>query len=288
MSKDTTWEEAVLWLRAQPEKEELVRACFYDDPLLDAAKRFAETEEWQAVLRLLPKTKGRALDIGAGRGISSYALACAGWQVDALEPDASPIVGRGAIQQLIDESDLPISPIEGYAEQIPCGNEQYNLVYGRQVLHHACNLKRMCIDAARVLKTGGIFIATREHVISVKEDLPAFLADHPLHFLYGGENAFLLDEYLNAIQSAGLRIRHSFGPFDSPINYFPLTEQEWQMQVKSAFSRKIGKLLASVILADQFPLRRVIYRWLSSVFSRRDRTPGRMYSFVAVKCLGKH
>lgn len=278
-----SWEESVLWLRTQPEQQELVRSCFYDDSILDAAARYAETEEWQAVRLLLPAKRGRALDIGAGRGISSYALACAGWLVDALEPDASLIVGRGAIQELARESGLPITPVEGYAEQIPCADNEYDLVYGRQVLHHAQDLPRMCAEVARVLKPGGTFIATREHVISKKQDLAAFLENHPLHFLYGGENAFLLQEYMHAIQSAGLHLKQIFGPYETPINYFPLTKREWQNNLRVSVSKKIGKSLSHLFLGEGFPLRDALFSWLSRLYSRKDQTPGRLYSFVAVK-----
>ncbi len=44
-----TWEESVQWLRNQPNQQELVWAAFYDDPLLDAAKRYAKSSEWLAV-----------------------------------------------------------------------------------------------------------------------------------------------------------------------------------------------------------------------------------------------
>ena len=44
-----TWEGAVLWLRSQPDQADLVRACFYDDPLLDAARRYHRSIEWAAV-----------------------------------------------------------------------------------------------------------------------------------------------------------------------------------------------------------------------------------------------
>ena len=43
----------------------------------------------------------QALDLGAGRGISSYALAREGWQVTALEPDPSMLIGAGAIRSLV-------------------------------------------------------------------------------------------------------------------------------------------------------------------------------------------
>jgi protein-L-isoaspartate O-methyltransferase len=88
--KMLTWEESVQSLRNQPEQKELVQYCYYDDPLESAAERFAQSEEWIAVTQLLKqKILGQVLDIGAGRGISSYAFAKAGCSVTSLEPDSS-------------------------------------------------------------------------------------------------------------------------------------------------------------------------------------------------------
>jgi len=279
-----TWEQAVQWLRKQSDQKELVRACYYDDPLLEAAKRYSESEEWQAIKLLLPKP-GRALDLGAGRGISSYSLANTGWKVDALEPDPSNIVGRGAIQKLANESSLLIVSIQGYAEQIPCENVHYDLVYGRQVMHHAQNLQKMCNEVARTLKPGGKFIGTREHVISRKEDLSVFLANHPLHHLYGGENAFLLDEYLDAIKDSGLRIERVFGPFDTPINYFPMTNSQWRSQIQGPLTRLLGTRLTGLLLSESVIWTNVVNRWLAFLASHRDTTPGRLYTFIASKPL---
>src|SRR5438045_1682867 len=88
-----SWENAVIWLRDQPDQRQLVLDAFYDDPLIDAAERYYACSEWQAVLRMLQGRTGRALDVGAGRGIASYALAREGFAVIALEPDPSGIVG---------------------------------------------------------------------------------------------------------------------------------------------------------------------------------------------------
>jgi len=114
-----TWEEAVLWLKGQPDQVELVEACFFDDPLIQAAERYHASSEWEAVRKLTGPAGGRALDVGAGRGISSYALARDGWQVTALEPDPSTVVGTGAIQQLAAASQMPISVIEDWGEALP-------------------------------------------------------------------------------------------------------------------------------------------------------------------------
>ena len=279
----STWEEAVLWLRAQPEQQELVRACYYDDPLLQAAMRFEASEEWQAVREILPRKTGVALDLGAGRGISSYALAKAGWRVDALEPDASAIVGRRAIERLTNESALPIQTLEGFAEQIPAQDETYDLVYGRQVMHHAHNLQTMCNEIFRVLKPGGTFIATREHVISKKEDLPIFLDDHALHHLYGGENAYLLKEYLGALVKSGLQFTRALGPMATAINYFPATRQDWLNMIQLPLTQRLGHRITRSLFSDKLPWSNFINHYLAKRADNKNRTPGRLYSFVAVK-----
>ena len=221
-----TWEQAVEWLRRQPDQGALVKACYFDDPLLDAAKRFHESEEWAETRKRLPAPPGKALDLGAGRGISSYALAMDGFDVTALEPDPSPLVGAGAIQSLTKDSELSIAVVQGWGEHLSFDDDSFDVVHGRQVLHHAHSLPDLCKEAARVLKPGGIFIATREHVVDKPEEIPAFLESLSLYHLSGGENAFPLPQYINAIEIAGLHFREILTPFDSAINYFPQSTEE--------------------------------------------------------------
>ena len=114
-----TWEQAVQWLRNQPDQQILVKACYFDDPLLEAAKRFWKSEEWKAIADLFPVPHGKALDMGAGRGISSYAMAKDGWHVTALEPDPSELVGAGAINAIAKHGNLKISVVSEYSEKLP-------------------------------------------------------------------------------------------------------------------------------------------------------------------------
>ena len=71
-----TREEAVVWMRTQPDMQDIVRTCYFDDPLEESAKRFYLSREWIAVQSILADVRrGTALDIGAGRG---YFIVCTG------------------------------------------------------------------------------------------------------------------------------------------------------------------------------------------------------------------
>ena len=67
----TSWEAAVRSLLDDPGQRQLVLDCFYDLPRTAAVDRYARSPEWQALLQLLPRPAGRALEIGAGHGIAS-------------------------------------------------------------------------------------------------------------------------------------------------------------------------------------------------------------------------
>ena len=265
--KVASWEEAVIWLRSQPEQAELVRSCFYDDPLIDAAKRYFESSEWQAVRAFLPKSAKRALDLGAGRGISSYAFARDGWQIDALEPNSGNLVGAGAIRSLAKEANLNIRVEQTWGEKLPYANATFDVVHGRQVLHHAHDLKQLCSEATRVLKAGGVFIATREHVLSREEDLPIFLNNHPLHKLYGGEHAFTLQQYIDAISHSGIKLTRVLNPFQTEINLYPETIKG----LKKRLAKKIG--LPFLHVPD----------FVLGALGAISNAPGRLYTFVGIK-----
>ncbi|WP_441255993.1 methyltransferase domain-containing protein [Tardiphaga sp. 285_C5_N1_2] len=278
-----TWEEAVEWLRGQPEQQVLVRACYFDDPLGEAAERFWNSEEWKAIAALLPPASGRALDMGAGRGISSYALARDGWQVTALEPDPSNLVGAGAIRMLSQATGYPIEIAAEYSERLPFADATFDVVNCRQVLHHARDLQQTCREIFRVLKPGGVMVATREHVLTRRADLDAFLQQHALHKFYGGENAFLLPEYLDAMQGAGLRVDSVMAPLDSPINYFPMTIDQQFVHCTRPVADRIGRPLTNALFDRRNPFGRFLFNRLVAAINARDNTPGRLYSFLAVR-----
>jgi SAM-dependent methyltransferase len=275
----STWEDAVIWLRNQPSQRQLVLDAFYDDPLIAAAERYFCSDEWQAVSRLLRGRSGTALDVGAGRGIASYALAREGFMVTALEPDPSAIVGAAAIRALAAGAGLQVDVVEEFSERLPFADDTFDVVFARAVLHHTRDLDSACREMFRVLRPDGIFIAAREHVISKEADLGQFLDQHPLHHLYGGEHAFLLDRYTSALNGAGFDIVEVLRPLKSPINLFPYTIDSLRAAVVEKLSRKIpAGPLWRVALG-----RKRIFTSLLSLAEHFDNRPGRLYSFVCRK-----
>jgi SAM-dependent methyltransferase len=188
--------------------------------------------------------------------------------VTALEPDPSAVVGAGAIRQLAADARLSIEVVMEWGEALPFPDASFDLVYGRQVLHHAKDLSTLCAEMARVLKPGGIFLATREHVIFKDEDLPVFLAEHPLQRIYGGENAYRLREYKSAIERAGIRLTRVLNPWASEINLHPRSAGE----IRELIHARLPFIPTFVIRPALLPR----LGWLL-------RSPGTAYSFVGVR-----
>jgi ubiquinone/menaquinone biosynthesis C-methylase UbiE len=265
------WEEAVIWLRNQPDQKELVCACYFDDPLIEVVKRYYIEDEWKSLRLLLPNSPGSVLDVGAGRGISSYALAMDGWTVTALEPNPSNLIGAGAIRQIVSETNLPITIIEEWGEHLPFEDNIFDVIHARQVLHHAQDLNQLCKELFRVIKPGGTMIATREHVIDKIDDLPIFLNNHPLHRLYGGENAYTLHQYIMALRESGFTVKKIFSPYETPINYFP--------EKKERIDEIIGHMVLGKLWRKWIPIPNFFIKIVDSQLS----TPGRLYSFLLIK-----
>lgn len=269
MNAEMTWEQAVVSLREKPENAEIARACFYDDPLIDAARRFHASSEWAAVSALLTQKPGKMLELGAGRGVASFAFAADGWQVTALEPDPSAVVGAGAIRQLAEDGGVAIDVVEEWGERLPFADASFDLVYCRAVLHHARDLGELVREIGRVLKPGGTFFGTREHVVDRHEDIPTFQDAHPLHRLYGGEYAYLIAEYCDAMRGAGLTIDKVLNPWESDINLYPLDRGG----LKRLLAGKFGLSALGGLVPD------AVLRWRGD----RSHEPGRLYTFVGHK-----
>ena len=283
MSDFSTYEQSVKWLRSQQEHSELVKHCYLDEDNLAAARRFTSSEEFIEVLELLklnePKTNLKILDLGCGNGIASYAFASLGYNVSAVDPDYSEDIGLRATARLASiVNNGSITTFHSFAESLPFPDSTFDIIYARQVLHHFSNLQKGLAECSRVLKPKGLLLATREHVVNNELQLKAFLENHLLHKLHGGENAYPLKIYISAFKQSGFNIIRCLAPFDTIINHFPTSNTQIRERLIQELEKKMGKAAASVIISV-FPVEK-LYR---NFRSRSCNFPGRLYSFLCVK-----
>jgi len=272
-----TWEQAIDVLRRDPQHRALIFDAYLTADLPANARRFRAGDEFREVLRLLrtyfPGAK-TVLDMPGGNGIATAAFASNGFDVTAVEPDASASVGRGAIATVLASDGLSANVVEAFGEALPFPDASFDVVYVRQGLHHARDLPRMVAELARVLVPGGLLLATREHVVDdYDSSLQAFLDSQVDHQLYGGEHAFTLEDYRSALRSAGLEAVEELGPYDSSINLHPNTPATLADKIMATgIGRALGVFLprAAVVRIGMWRLRTM-------------NAPGRLYTFLSRK-----
>lgn len=274
------YEESVRWLRAQPEHRQDVTDSYLDADNATAARRFADSEEFAQVAVWLDLHKGRKriLDVGCGNGIASYAMAMLGHEVTALDPDSSDDVGLEAARRLaspVCENGGEIICALGSVESLPFEDATFDVVYTRQAVHHFAELEKGMRECQRVLKPNGIFLATREHVVSDEAQLEQFLKEHKLHHLHGGENAYQLDVYLSALKNAGFADVRAFGPYDSVVNHYPISNSQMREEIAQVYRGKFKIPLAAHLV--KIPGVETKSR---ALLTRHTSHPGRLYSFL--------
>src|SRR5262249_10172914 len=151
----------------------------------------------------------------------------------------------GAISRIAGEE--PIEIMDAVGESIPLSDASIDVVYARQVLHHAPDPDAIGLEVARVLRPGGRFLASREHVVRDEEELRTFLDEHPAPRRAGGEGAPFLADYLSGMSQDGLHLLRVWGHFDSILNAYPAVNsneelRDFRRQALGGWLARLGRL----------------------------------------------
>jgi SAM-dependent methyltransferase len=291
MKYKITWEDTIRYIRTKKDYAWLVEKAYLEEDLILNVKRFMQSDEFSETLLILrreiPESKS-ILDIGAGNGTTSIAFALAGYNVTVIEPNSSDTIGVGAVAKLKEYFKISNLHIyNSFVEDINFPNNTFDIIYTRQCMHHANDLKIFVSQSTKALKKGGVFFSVRDHVVFNAKDKQLFLNNHPLQQFYGGENAFSSKDYKFAIKNAGLFLKMEFKYFDNVINYSPKSSIEIAEMKNKVFEIRLLKFNKYFGKYSKFPFLFDLYNFALNVkvgnqFSE-IKIPGRMYSYLAKK-----
>jgi len=135
------------------------------DRFTSAADSFSDNVERPAIARLIGDVSGsRVLELGCGSGPYSVWLAERGAHLVGLDLSQTMIL-------LAQEraSRLPVQPdfrVADIRDPLPFGDAEFDLVFSATTLHYVESLDTTMMEAARVLKPRGRFIASVLHPMS--------------------------------------------------------------------------------------------------------------------------
>jgi len=135
------------WAASTPVDEVHVRECFEAPTAI---------ENKYILRRMGPLAGKKLLDIGSGLGESSVYFALQGAKVTMI--DISP----GMIEKAKEAGRYHGVELEGYAaagEELPVGDNEFDIVYVANVIHHVTDRRNLMEGIRRTLKPGGRFFA---------------------------------------------------------------------------------------------------------------------------------
>jgi ubiquinone/menaquinone biosynthesis C-methylase UbiE len=123
--------------------------------------RYRTLLEWLKEL-LCSQGPARVLELGAGRGWASRALAQDGHQVVASDILADCEIGLGCAVRQGNDVGPGVAHVQCRAEALPFRDESFDCIFCFATLRHIADLERVLREVSRVLKPGGIFLALDE------------------------------------------------------------------------------------------------------------------------------
>lgn len=241
-SSASAYERSVIGFRSHPSMQDFVKRNYLDEDLSEAVRRYLQSDEFSRICAILEPhlTLGsRLLDLGAGRGLTSFALAQKGASVTSVELDSSEVVGMGALARSKERRALPLAPVQCDILKLPFRDESFDVAFCRSMLHHLDDLTQGLREIWRVLRPGGLFLACNEHIVSPFSDCKRFLQAHPAVAYGVNEQAFPIWTYRWSLHRTGF---HRIRFFEYEGNALQLSEFLASVKRRSSFRARLADL----------------------------------------------
>jgi len=154
----------------------------------------------------------RILEVGAGSGRDSIALAEAGAHVTTL--DYSP-QSLSLIREESRRTGQPVDMVGGNALAMPFADESFDLVFHQGLLEHFRDPMPLLRENTRVLKKGGMLLVDvpqRYHYYTLGKHLLIMMD----RWFAGWETEFSVRELEGRVREAGLEPVHAYGDWMVP------------------------------------------------------------------------
>jgi len=210
----SAYEHSVVSFRMDPRMRSFVEKNYLEEGLAEAVSRFVQSEQFSLICSALKPyidSGARLADLGAGRGLTSLALAGKGARVTSVEYNPSGVVGLGALAKHLRLHPQPLALVRGDVLQLLFSDTYFDVAFCRGLLHHLGDLRQGVREIWRILKPGGIFLASNEHILSPFSNGKKFLDAHPAVAYGVNESAYSAWTYWWTLRMIGFHRIRFFG-----------------------------------------------------------------------------
>jgi SAM-dependent methyltransferase len=118
--------------------------------------------------------RGPALDVAAGSGIASAAMAASGWRVTALD------ISEDLLAQVRERGIEDVRVHDLASGALPFAEGSFRAVFAGEILEHLVDTGGFLGEVRRVLQPGGVLILTTPNLASLENRLRLLLGLYPL------------------------------------------------------------------------------------------------------------
>ncbi len=195
----------------------LLRDTYYDADRAAAFRRFSESDELAATLRVLDRLgvskDARLVEVGGGPGFLTHALTQRGYRVELVEPNGLWNTGTGYLESRPEMREVRVwNDLDAW---YGLRDLRYDVVLTHNCVHHFRPVQYVAACLRQKLETRGRWVMLREWFAETPEETYRRLAEHPWsqsHALY--EFPYPASHFVAALEQVGFELDQVFlGPY---------------------------------------------------------------------------